>query len=573
MVIQSPRNSERVRHFVLTCALLFAMSRVVFAQDPCADLVLLNGKVVTLDERLPVCSAVAVQGDRITVVGSDQQIKQHIGESTKVIRLDGRLAIPGFIESHGHFVGLGQSKMWLDLSKAESWDEVVDNVAQAAANKRAGEWIVGRGWHQSKWSRPPEPSVDGYPTHEKLSEVTPHNPVLLIHASGHMSFANAKAMRLAGIDGSTSNPRGGEILKDENKNLTGAFRETAQSLIRRVQLDAAMSNAEISHVIELATRECLSKGITSFQDAGSSFSTIDIFRKLAKAGTLKVRLWIMVRDENARMRSLLSKYRMVGVADNHLTVRAIKRSIDGALGSHGAWLLAPYDDMPTSTGLNTSSLNSIRDTATLAIKHEYQLCVHAIGDRANRETLNIFENMFRENPTSESRRWRIEHAQHLHPDDIPRFSKLGVIASMQGIHCTSDAVFVIKRLGQRRAGEGAYVWKSLIESGAIVTNGTDAPVEDVDPIACFHASVTRQLASGVKFFPKQAMTREQALRSYTIDAAYAAFEEKIKGSLSAGKLADIVILSHDILTCAEDKIADAKVVQTIVGGEVRFNRD
>ncbi len=558
---------------IATCALLVAFSRLIAAEEQVADLVLLDGSIVTLDEKQPVCSALAAKGGRITAVGSDKQIQCHIGDTTEIIRLDGKLAIPGFIEGHGHFIGLGQAKMRIDLSTAATWDEVVNQVKEAAANTRDGQWIVGRGWHQAKWKRPPEPNTDGYPTHAKLSEVTPRNPVLLIHASGHMSFANAEAMRLAKVDSSTPNPEGGEIIKDKNNNPTGAFRETAQFLIHRVQASAAMSDSELSKAIELATQECITKGVTSFQDAGSSFSTIDILRQQAKAERLKVRLWVMVLDENARMQKLLPKYRMVGAADNHLTVRAIKRSIDGALGAHGAWLLGPYDDLPSSMGLNTASLESIRETARLAIEHDFQLCVHAIGDRANRETLNIFESMFRSNPSPNPRRWRIEHAQHLHSDDIPRFSKLGVIASMQGIHCTSDAVFVIKRLGQRRAAKGAYVWQSLIKSGATVINGTDAPVEDVDPIACFYASVTRKLPSGVAFFPKQSMTREQALRSYTIDAAHAAFEERIKGSLSPGKLADIVVLSHNILTCPDNEILDAKVVHTIIGGEVRYTRN
>jgi hypothetical protein len=322
--------------------------------------------------------------------------------------------------------------------------------------------------------------------------------------------------------------------------------------------------------IELATDECLKKGITSFQDAGSSFETIDVFRRLADDRKLRLRLWVMVRDDNRRLAADLPKYRMIGAGDSFLTVRAIKRSIDGALGPHGAWLLEPYEDLPSSPGLNTSSIESIRETARLALKHDYQLCVHAIGDRANRETLNIFEQAFRSNPTNESRRWRVEHAQHLHPDDIPRFAKLGVVASMQGIHCTSDAVFVLRRLGHRRADQGAYVWRSLLDSGAVVTNGTDAPVEDVSAIDSFYASVTRRLPSGVVFFGEQKMTRDEALRSYTRDCAFAAFEEELKGTLTPGKLADITVLSRDILTCPESDIQSTQVIYTIVGGKVAF---
>jgi predicted amidohydrolase YtcJ len=318
----------------------------------------------------------------------------------------------------------------------------------------------------------------------------------------------------------------------------------------------------------MAAAECLSKGVTSFQDAGSSFDTVDVIQEVAEQRGIPIRLWIMIRDSNANLQRLLPAYRTIDEPPG-VTIRAVKRSLDGALGAHGAWLREPYDDMPSSAGLNTYPLNDLDETARIALRHNCQLCVHAIGDRANQETLDVFE---RHLAGDIARRWRIEHAQHLNEEDIPRFAQLGVIASMQGIHCTSDAVFVIQRLGLRRAGEGAYVWRKLLEAGAKIANGTDAPVEDVDPIACFHASVTRELSDGARFFPQQAMTRSEALKSYTIDAAYAAFEENEKGSLTPGKLADIVILSKNLLTCADDEIRDAQVQYTIVGGKVAYRR-
>jgi hypothetical protein len=571
----------RYRFATLTPALAAALLAApgLRAQEAPADLVLRNGKIVTLDERQPVAQALAARGDRILAVGRDDDVAKLIGARTKVIDLKGRFAMPGFIEGHGHFTGLGQAKMVLDLRKARTWDDIVRQVEEAAQKAPAGEWILGRGWHQEKWAAKPEPHVQGYPVHTRLSQVTPRNPVLLTHASGHMSFANALAMRLAGVDAATRNPPGGEVLKDAEGNPTGVFRETAQGLISRAhaqqaRLRSAADRArDLDTAIKLAQDECLAKGVTSFQDAGSSFETIDVFKRLAERGDLKVRLWVMVRAGNDELAQRLGPYRMISAGDNHLTVRAIKRSIDGALGPHGAWLLEPYDDLRTSTGLNTSSVDSIRETARLALKHDYQLCVHAIGDRANRETLNLFEEAFRESPSPRSRRWRVEHAQHLHPDDIPRFAKLGVIASMQGVHCTSDAVFVVPRLGLRRASEGAYVWQSLLQAGALIANGTDAPVEDVDPIACFYASVTRKLATGAAFFPEQKMTRDQALRSYTAHAAYAAFEEDLKGTLAPGKLADVVVLSQDLLTVPDDKLLDTRVVTTIVGGKVRYQQE
>jgi predicted amidohydrolase YtcJ len=293
---------------------------------------------------------------------------------------------------------------------------------------------------------------------------------------------------------------------------------------------------------------------------------------MADEDKLGIRLWVMVRAGLEQEAQKLAQYRMVDYANGHLTVRAIKRSIDGALGSRGAWLLEPYADKPDSTGLNTTPVEEIRATARLAMQHGYQLCVHAIGDRANRETLNIFEEAFKANPDKKDVRWRVEHAQHLNPADIPRFGALGVIASMEGVHCTSDAPYVLARLGPKRAEEGAYVWQKLMKSGAVVTNGTDAPVEDVDPIGSYYATVSRKLKDGSVFYPDQRMSRMEALKSYTLSGAFAAFEENSRGSIKPGKYADMVVLSKDILTIAEDDIPSAQVVYTIVGGKVKYKR-
>ncbi|HEY6390891.1 MAG TPA: amidohydrolase [Bryobacteraceae bacterium] len=557
---------------------LFLGLPVLFAQP--ADLVLRNGKLVTLESDAPQAQALAARGGKIAAIGTNQQMQSFIGPSTKVIDLGGRLAIPGFIEGHGHFMGLGNSKMVLNLRDVKNWDQIVSMVAAAAREAKPGTWILGRGWHQAKWDPPPSPNVQGFPVHDALSKVSPHNPVLLTHASGHAGFANAEAMRLAGIDKNTPNPPGGEILKDPQGNPIGLLNETAQQLVSRAlnnyrsQLPSAEIAAEARQQVDLAVRECLSKGVTTFQDAGSSFATVDLLKALANENKLGLRLWVMLREPNARLASNLSKYYMLGAGDQHLTVRAIKRQIDGALGSRGAWLLAPYSDLPAGTpnisGMNTEDLADIRKTAELAIDNGFQLCVHAIGDRANREVLNIYEAAFKQHPGKKSLRWRIEHAQHIDPVDIPRFGSLGVIASMQGIHCTSDAPYVFARLGRKRAEEGAYVWQKLMKSGAVVSNGTDTPVEDVDPIASFYASVSRKLKDGSVFFPDQRMSRMEALRSYTVNNAYSAFEEDSKGSLKVGKLADITVLSKDILTIPEDEIPTAKVDYTIVGGKVMY---
>jgi hypothetical protein len=451
-------------------------------------------------------------------------------------------------------------------------------VAQAAKKARPGEWILGRGWHQEKWVRPPSPNVEGFPLHEALSRVSPDNPVLLTHASGHATIANAKALALAGITSETPDPEGGQILRDSTGKPTGVLRENASGLVSKA-LDQARAKrtpeqveADALKEIELATKECLSKGITSFQDAGSSFETIDRFKRLAAERKLGLRLWVMIRESNEQIAQDRGAHRLIGYGDRRLTVRAIKRWMDGALGSRGAWLLAPYSDLPSSIGLNTITIEELHETARLAAEGDYQLCVHAIGDRANREVLNAYEQAFQSHPGHTEWRWRIEHAQHLSPDDIPRFGKLGVIASMQGIHCTSDAPFVVARLGTERAREGAYAWRRLLDSGATVVNGTDAPVEDVSPIACFYASVTRRLKDGTYFYPEEKMTRMEALRSYTSSGAYAAFEEEIKGSLGPGKLADITVLSKDLLTVPDDEILKTLVDYTIVGGRVAYRR-
>jgi predicted amidohydrolase YtcJ len=533
-----------------------------------ASLVLTNGKVITVEDTQPEAQAIAVRGDRIAAIGSNADVQRFVGPATEVIDLKGQLVIPGFVEGHAHFMATGEAQLDLKLMPATSWEQIVSMVGEAAKRAKPGEWIVGRGWHQEKWTSRPSPNVEGFPIHTSLDAVSPDNPVLLTHASGHAAFVNARAMAVSDINRSTLNPAGGEILKDAAGNPTGLLRETAANLVGTESTDPGRARK----ALELASEEVLSKGITSFQDAGSSFSTIDLMKELIDAGKIRVRLWVMVREGNAREAPLLAKYRTIDYGNAHLTVRAIKRQIDGALGSRGAWLLAPYADKPDSAGLNTTAVSDISESARLALANGYQLCVHAIGDRANRETLDIFEQAFKANPAKRDLRWRIEHAQHLSSADIPRFGQLGVIASMQGIHCTSDAPYVLERLGPQRAEEGAYVWQKLMKSGAVVSNGTDAPVEDVDPIANYYATVTRKTKGGSVFYADQRMSRMEALKSYTLNAAYAAFEDDSRGSLKVGKLADITVLSKDITTIADEDILSSTVTHTIVGGRVLFRK-
>jgi predicted amidohydrolase YtcJ len=576
------------RHRLVLCAVAglavtlgaTASSARFAAQVPVApaDLVLRNGRIITLDATTPDAQALAARAGHIVALGSNAEIQRYVGASTHVIDLAGQLATPGFIEGHGHFTGIGQMKLGLELQSAKTWDDIIAMVAEAVKKAKPGQWIEGRGWHQEKWTHPPQPNVEGFPTHASLDLISPNNPVVLTHASGHGAFVNAKAMALSGITRDSPNPDGGEILKDATGDPVGFLRERAAALVKRGAGEPvptpAEADARAGRILELADREVTSKGITTFEDAGSPYAVIDRMKRMIDSGAMHVRLWVMARtDNNATLAPGLDAYRMIGYGHDHLTVRAIKVQIDGALGSRGAWMLAPYSDKPESTGLDTTPVESVRATAQLAIDHHYQLCIHAIGDRANREVLNAYEDAFtRNHANGKDLRWRIEHAQHLSAADIPRFGQLGVIASMQAIHCTSDAPYVIARLGAARAEEGAYVWQKLMKSGAIVTNGTDAPVEDVDPIPNYYAAVTRKTADGTVFYGDQKMSRLEALRAYTTLNAYAAFEEDVKGTLSVGKLADVTVFTKDITTVPDDQIKTAKVAYTIVGGTVVYKQ-
>ena len=563
----------RLASLAVCAAILFANCAGQPAQEP-ATLVLRGGNIVTVNEGQPRAQALAARGDRIVAIGTDAEIAPLIGPSTEIIDLAGQTAVPGFIEGHGHFMGLGQARMVIDLMDTTSFAQIVAKVAEAAKTAKPGDWILGRGWHQEKWTTTPSPNVEGFPYHDALSRAAPDNPVVLEHASGHAAFANARAMEAAGVTSKTPNPPGGDILKDPAGRPIGIFRETASGLIDKA-LDAWQAAktpeqraADARRAIALATEEAFSKGVTSFQDAGANFETVALYKQVAGEGQLAIRLWVMVRDSNERLRERLPQEKVTGMADHHLTVSAIKVTADGALGSRGAWLLDPYSDSPGSTGLNTTPLASIEETARIAVENGVQLGIHAIGDRANREVLNVYEATFKANPEKKDLRWRIEHAQHISAADIPRFGSLGVVASMQGIHCTSDAPYVLARLGPTRAAEGAYAWQALMKSGAIVSNGTDTPVERIDPIANYYATVTRKTKDGTVFYGDQKMSRDDALKSYTWNAAYAAKEDTLKGSLAVGKLADITVLSKDILTIPDDEIPTARVTRTIVGGQV-----
>ncbi len=537
-----------------------------------SDLVIRGAQVLQCNTDMDLSSAVAVRDGHIVYVGETGQLDGWIGESTVVVDAEGNTLIPGLIDSHLHFAGLGHALQILDLNEAPSWAAIVEQVTRAARVLPPGTWIEGRGWHQSKFVTPADQQVDGYPHHRQLSAAVPDHPVLLTHASGHAVFANQAAMQRAGVKAETSDPLGGEILKDDQGMPLGVFRENAARMITRAMArDTRPRNQEdqldrLRKEVQLAGQACLRYGITSVHDAGSSFATVDQLAQLAAEGQLPVRLYVMVREGPAALRARLPQARLAGVGDGFLTVRSVKVSIDGALGPHGAWLLRPYADLPQSSGLNTIPIDDLVEIAHLCRQHQWQLCVHAIGDRANREVLDAFESGLGDQVQSDHR-WRIEHAQHLSVEDIPRFGRLGVIPAMQANHCTSDAIFVPRRLGERRSAEGAYVWRSLIDSGAIIPNGTDAPVESVDPRVSLFAAVTRQLGNGQQFYPEQCMTRREALLSYTLWPAQASFQESEVGSLEVGKRADFAMWDTNLLNCAPEEILDANVLRIWLGGQ------
>lgn len=539
-----------------------------------ADSIFINGTIYTVVDQMPTAAAVAVKDGKITAVGTDEIVLAEKGAKTKVLDLEGKTLTPGFIDSHAHFMGLGYSKLNLDLSGSQSYEELVNLVKERVKQLSPGTWILGRGWHQDKWDSISAPVVDGFPTHKLLSEVSPNNPVFLRHASGHAAMANARAMEMAGISAKSDFNEGGEIIKDGNGKPTGIFNETAMGLIGRVIPENDTAQDQLA--FEEAVNECLSNGITSFHDAGINQGTIDLYKRNLADGKLKVRLYAMLSgSDSLLLANYFSKGPEIGLGGDFLTLRSIKLYSDGALGSRGAWLLESYEDMHGEFGHSTTPIEEIFGICQTAANHGFQIGTHAIGDRANREVLDQYEKVFQQQdkPSSDFR-FRIEHAQHLHPDDIPRFSQLGVIPAMQAIHMSSDRPWAIDRLGANRIVEGAYVWQKLLQSGAVIINGTDAPVEPIDPLACFYASVSRKTLAGQPpggYEADQKMTREQALRSYTLDAAYGAFEEDIKGSIEVGKYADFTVFDKDIMTVEEELILDAKVVMTIVNGKIEYS--
>jgi len=564
----------------ISISLILLISGCSEIKKESATMLIHGGTIYTVDDAQPIVEAVAVKDNNILFAGTLNEAEKYKTETTEIIDLKGKTMTPGLIEGHGHFMGLGYNELRLDLLGTTSYQAMIDAVAERVKTAEPGEWITGRGWHQSKWDSLPKDLAKGFQTHHRLSEVSPDNPVYLGHASGHAGFANEKAMEIAGLislskDGIQKyDIEGGEAIVDASGQLTGVFNERAQTLITK-HIPERTPESDLQ-AFELAVKACHQEGITSFHDAGIPRETIALYKQMKTEGKLGVRIYAMLTGWD---KELLNQWYQKGIMvdDEHLfTIRSVKLNCDGALGSRGAWLLEPYSDRPGHFGHETLPMEFVRKTAISGLENGFQVCSHAIGDRANREILDRYEIAFKQLPEdAKDHRFRIEHAQHLHPEDIPRFAELQVIPAMQAVHMSSDRPWAIDRLGEKRIKEGAYMWQALLQSGVPIVNGTDVPVEPINPIASFYASVSRKTLKGLPeggYEPEQKMTREQALKSYTLDAAYGAFEEDIKGSITRGKLADFTIYNQDLMTVEESDILKTKIVMTVFDGEIVYSK-
>jgi predicted amidohydrolase YtcJ len=548
---------------LLFAAVLLAAVAAGSAQEAPADLILHNAKIYTVDDAAPRAEAIAIRGDRIAAVGTSVEMLKRKGPSTRIIDARGAAVIPGLQDSHGHFTGLGASLQVLRLRGTRNWEQIVGMVRRRAASARPGEWILGRNWDQNDWP------VKEFPVHELLSAAAPNNPVYLTRVDGHAAIANKAAMQAAGLTKDTKDPDGGRIIRDAGGNPTGTLIDKAMGLVSRSV--PPLSREQLEEQILLADAEARKLGLTMVHDAGTNTETVDAYKRLIDSGKLQTRLYVMLRGPMSMLKPHLDAGPITDYGNHHMAVRAVKITADGALGSRGAALLEPYADDPGNMGLLVNPPEEVYAQTLAAAKAGFQMCVHAIGDRANRIVMDTFERVQKEVPGSRALRMRNEHAQILDAAEIPRFARLNVIASMQTTHATSDLPWAPARLGPERIAEGAYVWQKLLKSGAVIANGSDFPVEEPNPMLGIYAAITRQDESGNPpngWQPDQRMSREEALESFTIRAAFAAHAEKDLGSLTAGKLADLAVLSKDVMTVPAKEILTTTVTMTIIGGKV-----
>ena len=553
------------RHLALLLAVVTGATRLASAQQHPADLVVTNGRIYTVDAARPVVDAMAIRGGRVVFVGDRAGAKALTGAQTEVLDLDGQTVIPGMTDAHAHVLGLGQALRNVDLVGTASYEAVIARVAARAKETPKGEWIIGRGWDQNDWGD------TRWPSHEALSRAVPDHPVYLERVDGHAALANAMAMQRAGLTRASKDPSGGQIVRDARGEPMGVLVDNAQGLVER-SIPAA-TRAQTKAMIAAAITEMHRWGLTGVHDAGASAQTLELYEELGREGALDLRLYAMISDHAPTLEAWFRRGPQSGLFDGRLWVRSIKLYQDGALGSRGAALLEPYSDDAATSGLLVSAPAHIREVADRALVAGFQVNTHAIGDRGNRLVLDAYQAALAARPTADHR-FRVEHAQILHSDDIPRFAALGVIPSMQASHQTSDMYWAGNRLGETRL-RGAYAWRSLLETGTIIPNGSDFPVEYVDPLISFKASVSRQDAKGWPvggWFPEQRMTREEALKSMTIWPAYAAFQEAELGSLTPGKHADFVVLDQDLLRIPDAMLAQVRVRSTWFAGRKVYER-
>jgi predicted amidohydrolase YtcJ len=532
-----------------------------------ATLIIHNAQVYTGDPARPTAQAVAARGDRIVLVGSSADALQLRGTATRVIDASGATLVPGIQDAHGHFTNLGASLQILQLRGTTSYEQIVAMVRERAKTARPGEWIQGRSWDQNDWI------VKDWPSHQQLSEAAPNNPVYLTRVDGHAALVNKAALDAARITRATRDPEGGRIIRDEQGEPAGVLIDAAQNLVS--SKIPALSDEQLDEQILLADAETRKLGLTMVHDAGTTPTVVAAYKRLIDAGKLKTRLYVMLRGPLSMLEPEFKKGPLINYADHRLSVRAIKIQADGALGSRGAALLEPYSDEPTTSGLMTTRPEELYAQTLAASRAGFQTCIHAIGDHANRIVLDTFERVQTEVPGSRNLRMRDEHAQILDAADIPRFAKLNIIASMQATHATSDMPWVPSRIGAERTQEGAYVWQRLIKSGVVLANGSDFPVEEPNPMLGFYAAITRQDPKGQPpggWMPEERLSREEMLKSFTFNAAYAAHAENDLGSLEVGKLADMVLLDKNVMTIEPAEILSTRPLLTIVGGEVTFER-
>ncbi len=526
-----------------------------------ADLAVVNAQIYTVDPQHQSATAIAVKGNKILAVGDD--VSQFIGPDTQKIDAHGKTIVPGFIDSHGHVLELGQSLATIDLRGVGSENEAAQRVAAAVRGKAPGEWIIGNAWDQNLW-----PSKS-FPTRQSLDRVAPNNPVVLSRVDGHAVWVNSAALKIAGITSNSRDPQGGRILRDASGEPTGVLVDRAQLLINSKIPPPAP--ADIENALEKAAQLCSSFGLTTVHDAGIDAPTLAAYRTLIAKGRLPLRVYAMIRvaDAGSLWRSFQSSGPEIG---DRLTIRSLKLYADGALGSRGAALLEPYSDDPGNRGLLISSRELIEKVAREAIAAGFQVNTHAIGDRANRTVLEAYAAALGDQKND--RRFRVEHAQVVAPEDFGRFRDNSIIASMQPTHATSDMPWAALRVGPDRI-RGAYAWQTFRKLGVRLAFGSDFPVESPNPIWGFYAAITRQDRDGNPpggWFPEQRLTRAEALRAFTIDGAYAAFEDEKKGSLVPGKLADFVMLSDDIMRIPDSQVWRAHVLMTVLDGKIVYRR-